>query len=58
MRYGYFDNQAKEYVIDRIDVPVSWTKISVLRLAGVSQGDPFPGKCCPHGQAGVLSVSA
>ena len=25
MRYGYFDNQAKEYVIDRIDVPVSWT---------------------------------
>ena len=25
MRYGYFDNQAKEYVIDRVDVPVSWT---------------------------------
>ncbi|MBQ4511620.1 MAG: hypothetical protein II969_01410 [Anaerolineaceae bacterium] len=25
MRYGYFDNQAKEYVINRIDVPVSWT---------------------------------
>ena len=25
MRYGYFDNQTKEYVIDRVDVPVSWT---------------------------------
>lgn len=25
MRYGYFDNEAREYVIDRVDVPVSWT---------------------------------
>lgn len=25
MRYGYFDNDKREYVIDRIDVPVSWT---------------------------------
>lgn len=25
MRYGYFDNQAREYVIDRVDLPVSWT---------------------------------
>ncbi|MDT3390592.1 MAG: N,N'-diacetylchitobiose phosphorylase, partial [bacterium] len=25
MRYGYFDNERKEYVIDRPDVPVSWT---------------------------------
>jgi N,N'-diacetylchitobiose phosphorylase len=25
MRYGYFDNKNKEYVIDRPDVPVSWT---------------------------------
>ncbi len=25
MRYGYFDNENKEYVIDRPDVPVSWT---------------------------------
>jgi N,N'-diacetylchitobiose phosphorylase len=25
MRYGYFDDQNREYVIDRPDVPVSWT---------------------------------
>jgi N,N'-diacetylchitobiose phosphorylase len=25
MRYGYFDDENKEYVIDRPDVPVSWT---------------------------------
>jgi len=25
MRYGYFDNENLEYVIDRVDVPVSWT---------------------------------
>ena len=25
MRYGYFDENNREYVIDRVDVPVSWT---------------------------------
>jgi N,N'-diacetylchitobiose phosphorylase len=25
MRYGYFDDENREYVIDRPDVPVSWT---------------------------------
>ena len=25
VRYGYFDNENREYVIDRVDVPVSWT---------------------------------
>ena len=25
MRYGCFDNKRREYVIDRVDVPVSWT---------------------------------
>ena len=25
MQYGHFDNEKREYVIDRIDVPVSWT---------------------------------
>ena len=25
MQYGYFDNENREYVIDRVDVPVSWT---------------------------------
>ncbi len=25
MRYGYFDNEHREYCIDRVDVPTSWT---------------------------------
>jgi N,N'-diacetylchitobiose phosphorylase len=25
MRYGFFDNENREYVIDRVDTPVSWT---------------------------------
>ncbi len=25
MRYGYFDDERREYVIDRVDLPVSWT---------------------------------
>lgn len=25
MQYGHFDNEKREYVIDKIDVPVSWT---------------------------------
>ncbi len=25
MRYGFFDNEHREYVVDRVDVPVSWT---------------------------------
>ncbi len=25
MKYGYFDNENREYVIDRVDLPVSWT---------------------------------
>ncbi|MBR4708170.1 MAG: N,N'-diacetylchitobiose phosphorylase [Pseudobutyrivibrio sp.] len=25
MKYGYFDNEAKEYVIERVDLPTSWT---------------------------------
>jgi N,N'-diacetylchitobiose phosphorylase len=25
VRYGYFDNENREYVIDRVDAPVSWT---------------------------------
>ena len=31
MRYGYFDNINKEYVIDRPDVPVSWTNYLGLK---------------------------
>lgn len=25
MKYGYFDNENQEYVIDRVDLPTSWT---------------------------------
>lgn len=31
MRYGYFDNDAREYVIERPDVPVSWTNYLGVR---------------------------
>lgn len=31
MRYGYFDNEHREYVIDRVDVPVSWTNYIGLK---------------------------
>ncbi|MGN1025037.1 MAG: GH36-type glycosyl hydrolase domain-containing protein, partial [Faecousia sp.] len=31
MRYGYFDNKRREYVIDRIDLPVSWTNYIGLK---------------------------
>lgn len=36
MRYGYFDDERREYVIDRIDVPVSWTNyIGVSAMCAV-----------------------
>jgi N,N'-diacetylchitobiose phosphorylase len=36
MKYGYFDQSTREYVIDRIDVPVSWTNyIGVKDMCGV-----------------------
>ena len=31
MRYGYFDNEHREYVIDKVDVPVSWTNYIGLK---------------------------
>ncbi|MBE6908683.1 MAG: N,N'-diacetylchitobiose phosphorylase [Ruminococcaceae bacterium] len=36
MRYGYFDNENREYVIDRVDLPTSWTNyIGVGEMYGV-----------------------
>lgn len=36
MRYGYFDEERREYVIDRVDVPVSWTNyIGTKKMCGV-----------------------
>ncbi len=34
MRYGYFDNARREYVIERPDVPVSWTNYLGVRDMG------------------------
>lgn len=31
MRYGYFDNKNREYVIDRLDIPTSWTNYLGVR---------------------------
>ena len=34
MRYGYFDNEHREYVIERVDLPTSWTNyLGVENLA-------------------------
>lgn len=36
MKYGYFDQKKREYVIDRVDVPVSWTNyLGVEDMAAV-----------------------
>jgi len=36
MRYGFFDNDKCEYVIERVDTPMSWTNyIGTERLVGV-----------------------
>ncbi len=31
VRYGYFDNEHREYVVERPDVPVSWTNYLGVR---------------------------
>lgn len=36
MQYGYFDNEHREYVVERVDVPTSWTNyIGLGDLHGV-----------------------
>ena len=36
MKYGHFDVKRREYVIDRVDVPVSWTNyLGVEELCAV-----------------------
>ena len=34
MRYGRFDNEAAEYVIERVDLPVSWTNYLGVKEMG------------------------
>ena len=31
MQYGHFDNEKREYVIDRVDLPASWTNYLGLK---------------------------
>ena len=36
MQYGHFDNEKREYVIDRVDLPTSWTNyLGVQNLCAV-----------------------
>lgn len=36
MKYGYFDNERREYVIERVDLPTSWTNyLGVKDMCGV-----------------------
>lgn len=36
MKYGYFDNKRREYVIDKVDLPTSWTNyLGVKDMCGV-----------------------
>ena len=36
MQYGHFDNENREYVIDRVDLPCSWTNyLGVEEMAAV-----------------------
>lgn len=36
MQYGHFDNEKREYVIDRVDLPVSWTNyLGIRNMAAV-----------------------
>ena len=36
MQYGHFDDAKREYVIDRVDIPVSWTNyLGVENMCGV-----------------------
>ena len=40
MQYGHFDNEKREYVIDRVDLPVSWTNypVSYTHLTDIEEG--------------------
>ncbi len=53
MQYGHFDNKSREYVIDRVDLPVSWTNyIGVGDMYGV-----FNHTACRWTAPGTISTS-
>ena len=47
MQYGHFDNEKREYVIDRVDLPTSWTirqaDISSINLRNTIESHGFGG---------------
>ena len=63
MQYGHFDNEKREYVIDRVDLPTSWTNYLgvkdmcavVNHTAGVYLFYKSP-ECRSDGPAGPLRL--
>ncbi|MBR6707769.1 MAG: N,N'-diacetylchitobiose phosphorylase [Clostridia bacterium] len=45
MRYGYFDDKAREYVVDRVDVPVSFTNYLGTQRMGAVMSHNAGGYC-------------
>ncbi len=45
MRYGYFDDARREYVIDKVDVPVSWTNYLGTEKMGAVVNHTAGGYC-------------
>ena len=45
MRYGYFDDAAREYVIDRVDVPQSMTNYLGTQRMGTVISHAEPAMC-------------
>ena len=64
MQYGYFDNEKREYVIDNVALPCSWTNYLgvedmaavINHTAGVSQDQPVPWEWGTHGPPGILCI--
>ena len=61
MKYGHFDNQKREYVIDRIDLPTSWTNYlgvenlaAVVNHTAISQNQQISWKQYSGGQTRIL----
>jgi N,N'-diacetylchitobiose phosphorylase len=44
MRYGYFDDEKREYVIDKVDVPVSWTNHIGVSMQAACEKQLWDGK--------------
>ena len=70
MQYGYFDNEKREYVIDNVALPCSWTNyLGVEDMAAVinhtaggylfyktPEDQPVPWEWGTHGPPGILCI--